>query len=340
MARPRRRRRGGTITAPEPVVAEKPKATIQLQMTNQSGLFDHVKENRQYCEKVCTEGFGEGKTVVIIGSGPSTLVLHDEIKSTKAHQFWAANSSVPYCYDNGLPLSHGISVDQSPEMYTKDWSRTFPIKYLLSSCVDPNLTRHLLAAKRDIRWFHSFIGIPDPEGWEKPKAWIPPKDMQLAGYEMWLYQHTWPATCMVGYGLNTVPRAICLALWAGFKKIIVFGADCACLPDGPEMVAMSDPAYPEWLDKLVLYPDGRTPRIYGDQAVIAQSTIDGRRWHTRPDMLISAQHLCAMVKLFPDRIDLRGDILPKVLMQQTQEWWKTMPHLGKDGNIEGFELKR
>lgn len=312
--------------------------TIQLQMPNQSGLFEHIKENRQYAKKMATTEWGKGKTVVICGAGPSLTKYHDEIRATKAHMVWAANSALPYMMDHGLPVTHGVSVDQSEEMYTVDWKRTFPVKYILGSCVDPNLTRHLLKDHRDIRWFHSYLGIPNPEGWVPPPGWQPPAMQPNAGYEMWLYQHTWPPSVQVGYGLNTVPRAICLALWCQFKKIIVYGADCACLPDATPMVPMGTPEYPAWLDSLMLYADGRTPRIYGDNAVITEGMIDGRRWHTRPDMLISAVMMHEMRETFP-AIELRGDTLPNAFKGKPREFFETqLPRLTGNGGVEGFGL--
>ena len=101
-------------------------------------------------------------------------------------------------------------------------------------------------------------------------------------YEMYLYQTIYPPTVQVGYGLNTVPRAICLALWMEYKRIVVLGADCACAPTGTPMPHDIDsPEYVPWLESLRLYADGRTPAKYGPNAVMSQGILEGRFWHTR-----------------------------------------------------------
>lgn len=315
-------------------------ATVQLQMPNQDHLFEHVQENRQYCTKVVPPDFCEGKTVVICGAGPSLALHHDEIRSIKAHMVWACNSALPYMVKHDMRPTHGVTVDQSPEMYTQDWKETYNLKYLISSGVSPDLVRHLLAAKRDIRFFHSYLGIPNPEGWTRPLGWQPPIHQPNAGYEMWLYQTLWPATVQVGYGLNSVPRAICLAMWAKAKKIIVYGADCACAPDQTEMPAADTDDYVPWLKTLKLYADGRNPaECYGDKALMAEGRIDGRLWHTRPDMLISARHMYDLVRMYP-QIELRGDTLPNAIKDKTPEWLDVnIPRLNGSGAVEGFGLK-
>lgn len=312
-------------------------ATIKLEMPNQDGLFEHIKANRKHCQRVVTANMGAGKTVVICGAGPSLNLHHDDIRRTKAHQFWAANSALPYMIDHELPVTHGITVDQSPEMYLVDWKRTFPVKYLVGSCADPKLAEHLLAAKREIRWFHSYLGVKNPEGWTPPKGWTSPQPN--AGYEMWLYQTLWPSSVQVGYGLNTVPRAICLALWMGFKKILVYGADSACAPDADPMPQMGTPEYLPWLKTLRLYADGRNPSIYGENAIMVEGDVDGTRWHTRPDMMISAVHLVDLVKQFPGRIELKGHTLPNAMMHKDKDFFDALPHLTGNGEVAGFGLK-
>src|SRR5205814_5445333 len=111
------------------------------------------------------------------------------------------------------------------------------------------------------------------------------------GYEMYLYQSLYPGTVQVGYGLNAVPRAICLALWMGFEHIRVYGADCAAQPDAPMMPSQADPDYPAWLDRVIMYADGRTARRFGPNAIMVEHELGLHRWHTRADMVISAKHL-------------------------------------------------
>lgn len=338
------------MTAPEITV------TVSLEMPNQDHLFEHIKTNARYGREVIGPHSADGKRLVICGAGPSIAQQHDAIRTTPAHQVWGCNSALPYLRDHGLPVTHGITVDMSEEMFTdvNEWQRTFPVTYLVSSGVHPKLIPHLKKDNRRVKMFHSFLGIKDPEGWTPPPDWIAPRDFeknhpdQFRTYEMYLYTHRYPPTVQVGYGLNTVPRAICLALWMGFKQITVFGADCAVAPDRDPMPPTDDPGYVPWLKSLKLYPDGRadptqsTPAKYGDNAVMCEGLILGRRWHTRPDMLVSAKHLVDLVGLYPDRLTLMGDTLPNAILglppAERGAYLKTIPTLTGKGSVAGFRL--
>src|SRR5882757_804708 len=112
-------------------------ATIQLEMPNQDYLLDHLKQNAKYAKQVVLQNQALGKRLVICGAGPSLADSHEQIRKTPAHQVWAANSALPYLVDNKLPVTHGITVDMSEEMFTDpyEWQRTFPVRYLVSSGV-------------------------------------------------------------------------------------------------------------------------------------------------------------------------------------------------------------
>jgi len=325
-------------------------ATIQLEMPNQNFLFEHIKANAKYGTDVIRLAEAKGKRVIICGSGPSLAHEHETLKQTLAHQIWAANSALPYLVKHKLPVTHGITVDMSVEMVDDpaEWLETFPVTYLCSSGVHPRLIPHLKAHNRRVRMFHSYLGIKNPEGWVAPDTWKPPQEVRAGvqvdlfrTYEMYLYQHIYPGTVQVGYGLNTVPRAICLALWMEFKEIVVFGADCACAPDAELMPTANDPNYPAWLESLKLYADGRSPAKYGPNAVMSQGIIEGRVWHTRPDMLISAGHIVDLVHRYLN-IRLVGDTLPNAMLTlpdgTREDFFQKLPKLNGSGGVEGFGL--
>jgi hypothetical protein len=155
---------------------------------------------------------------------------------------------------------------------------------------------------------------------------------------MHLYQTLYKPSCQVGYGLNSVPRAMCLALWLGFKRVDVFGADCAGRGGTAPMPTTAAENYPEWLKGLQLYADGRTAFINGPNAVMVEGLVDGRYWHTRADMLITARHMVDLTRAFPGRIVLKGDTLPNAIMDKDAEWFKQMPNLTGAGEISGFSV--
>jgi len=335
-----------------------PKVTCQLLMGGGEKLYDQIIANAPFAKQLVRKDSHTGKTVVICGAGPSLAEHLEWIQKTPAHQVWACNSALPYLMDHHLPVSHGITVDQNIEMLgPNEWQRTFPVTYLVASSIIPELRQHLLTAKRKLVWFHNYLGIPDPDGWHPDPLW---KSECGYSYEMWLYQSKYPPTVQVGYGLNTVPRAVCLALWMGFKKVYVVGADSAAAPDGPPMPLPGTPEYQEWLHQIPLYADGRTVAdAYGETAIMAEGRINGRRWHTRTDMLITAKHLLDLDLLYATmpndyerwstanvypptfanrRVELLGDTLPNALRDQTPDFYEKLPRLVGGGQVEGFGL--
>jgi hypothetical protein len=283
-----------------------------------SHLPDYIKYNSKHAKTMCEFDQYKGKTVSIFGAGPSLLDI-DKVPFT--HQAWACNSALPWLKDNtDLRITHGFCIDQGPEML-KEWLRTFDVKYLVSSSINPQLTDHLLREKRKLVWFHNHLGITNPEGYE-------------GRYELDLYRYNFPTSVSVGHGLNAVPRAVCLAMCLGFKKAYVYGADCSARPDYKHMPHMDTKSYAEWMKGLVLYADGRNAlECYGENSPFVEAPdLNGRRWHTRPDMVVSAQHLLDLEKAYPGRIELVGDTLPNALRGVTEN----LPTLNPNGTVEGF----
>lgn len=287
-----------------------------LQVPDESRLFDYVKANASMSLDMVTANSRTG-SVAICGAGPS---LRD-YPGTVAKEVWACNSALPYLKRNGWRVTHGLAIDQSEGML-EDWRETFDVTYLLASSVNPKLVSHLKGKR--LRFFHSYLGIPDPEG--------------ETGYELSLYKKLYPDSVQVGHGLNSVPRAVCLALAMGFTDIHVYGADCAAAPNQSEMPETGEPGYWSWMQGITLYADGRSAAVYGE-SVMCEAVIDGKRWTTRADMIISAQWLVKLQQAFPDRITLHGDTLPNALLGKDAEFWSRSPVLG-DGNISNIRTTR
>lgn len=337
------------------------KVLCNMSMPNQEGLADHITGNRKYCsgpKQMVQPNTNKGQTVNICGAGPSLADYHEELQRWPAHQTWGCNSALPYLKDHGLPATHGFAVDQGVEMLNSaEWERTFDVTYLIATSVHPTLPVHLLKQHRRIKWFHNYLGINDPEGWTWPLG--VPKPQIMPTYEWYLYCTVWPSCAMTGYGLNSVPRAIGLAVWMGFKTIRVFGADCSAKPvDATTRAEMPTPhgdAYTPWLDTVQLYASGRTPReAYGDKAMMVEAilcddkscdcrlghpeTARVRFWHTRPDMVISALHLMHIAQQFQGRVELIGDTLPNLMQGKPASFFEAMPQLTGKGSISGFSL--
>lgn len=304
-------------------------ARCQLSLPDGEELYTFIKANAAHADTMVQPDTGRGKRVAICGAGVSLAETAKTIPNDVA-EVWACNSALPYMVDHGYRVTHGFAIDQGVAMLADhEWGRALDVQYLVASSVSPKLVQHLRDAGRALTYFHSFLGLPDPPDW------TPPADRPDVSYEMWLYTTIFPTGVQVGYGLNSVPRAICLALFLGFDEILVYGADCACAPDQAPMPSLETPEYEAWMRNLVMYADGRTAIQYGAQAVMAEAVIDGKRWHTRPDMVISATMMVDLVKQH-SHIHVIGDTLPAVLLTQPPEFFDDMPRLVGVGDIQGF----
>jgi hypothetical protein len=303
-------------------------------MPTSDHLFGQIRTNAARARgRMVLHDSALGQHIVICGAGPS---LRAVTELPKADEIWACNSALPYLIDHGLPVTHGFTVDQGAAMARPmEWGRADDVCYYVPSSAHPNLLDVLESHNRDLRFFHSFLGIPDEADW------VPKKDRLgkwVTSQEMWLYRSLYDQSVQVGHGLNSVPRAVCLALAMGASRITIYGADCG-MPDGPPAPEFGTPAYADWVNGLVMYADGRTVgQCYGVDQPVAEAVLDGRRWHTRVDMAVSATHLHELRKGFPDRvIEFVGDTLPNAMRVDDPEFMACMPFLGGGpGVVDGF----
>jgi hypothetical protein len=287
----------------------------QLRVPEEKRLASFIEENAKFKLPVCTKDSHAGQSLTILGAGPS---LKDYTGSL-THQVWACNSALPYIAERDIRVTHGFTIDSGIEMLD-EWGKTYDVEYLVASSANPGLTAHLLEEKRRVRIFHNPPGTKDTESE--------------------LYSTLYPTSLRAGHGLNSVPRAVCLAMGMGFRKVMVYGADCG-VSDCEAMPDMNSSQYGEWMDRLVVYADGRTAgQMFGHESPMAECTDfegeNGRRWITRPDMIISAMHLLELQEAFPGRIELMGDTLPAVLARQSKEWMEGMPTLNRQGEMTGW----
>lgn len=160
-------------------------------------------------------------------------------------------------------------------------------------------------------------------------------DTRTVQWEDWLYAMLYPATIRTGSGLNATTRAIDLALFMGFKKIYVLGADCALRVNRPmpHGVAQGSPAHLRWLDEdVVMHADGGSALASQASAVTLEGEIDGRRWLTKPDMMITAIWLRSMKIALGSRLSIIGDTLVKAILEKDDAFILRLPNMiGPDG---------
>lgn len=288
-------------------------------------LAEYTRLQMQYCptQMVVGQGSREGKSLVICGAGPS-LADHAEEYCRGADEVWGCNSALTYLTTRGLPVTHGFAVDQTPEMLT-EWASAPDVEYLIASTVHVHLTEYLRMKGRRIRFFHNYVGIKKP-----PVEWPDEKGvLKRSEYEDWLYALLFPGTVRAGSGLNAVTRAIDVALVMGFETITVLGADCALrvTKPMPEGCLVGSPEHVAWLKESVqMHADGGHALASNATMMTLDGEIDGRKWTSKPDMLISAVFLVQLARKFP-QITLVGDTLPNALALKDDAFLDRLPAL-------------
>jgi hypothetical protein len=276
--------------------------------------------NALHCEQVAVQGSAAGQHIVICGAGPSLADHIAEVAPT-ADQLWGCNSALPWLLDHGYRATHGFAIDQTPAMLG-EWATAPDVEYLVASTVHPHLTEYLRGKGRRLRFFHNYVGIKKPP--------VQREDGEVVAFEDWMYAGLYPSTVRAGSGLNAVTRAIDVALFLGAATITVLGADCALRvsrPLPPETVQGSA-EHLDWLrDATVMHADGGSALASGATPLTLQGEIDGRMWHTKPDLMISAVSLVAMVRHSNGRVRLLGDTLPNALMDKDEEYLKRLPSM-------------
>lgn len=293
-----------------------------LSLPHQAELFAHIEANAERATQMVGPGTHVGKSVAICGAGPT--LAHEDVGDVD--DVWACNSALPYLLTEGRRVTHGFAIDQGLGMLAAhEWGTAPDVRYLLGTCVHPGLTDHLLAHGREVSFFHSYLGIPDPDGWAGD---VP--------YEMHLYTTRFPLSIRVGFGLNAVPRAMCLAAAMGFERIRVVGADCGTSL-GERMPEYGTPEYRKWVMALTLYADGRTAGgAFGAEESIAEGFVGGKLWHSRPDMLVSATAIAELAQALGERVEIVGDTLPAALLAD-EKLLAGMPQLSGFGEITNMK---
>lgn len=346
-----------------PVPAEfKGNVTLGMTMPHQDHLFDHIRQNAPYAKQMFggVKGAAAGKTLAICGAGPSLWEYLKNPPNPQPDQVWGCNSAVPFLKERKARLTHAIGIDQGEGML-RDWERTYgDLTYLIASSVHPSLVKHLRQRNLRIRWFHNFLGLEDPPDYVPVDICAQCQHVKAGAhvgheftpitYEMSLYQTLYGPSCMPGFGMNVVSRAIGLAMYVGYDRILVYGSDCAAQPNGPPMPhgEGSEEEYAHWMKQLVVYADGRTAfDVYGPSGIMIEASgpdFHGQRWHTRGDMLITARHIVQIVRESQDRVFLMGNTLPKVLLGWTEDMWtrangrQGVPDMTGKGSVTGFHL--
>jgi hypothetical protein len=255
--------------------AEQKPLGIELRSPVQDKLRGYVDANRVTDPaRMVTPAMRVGHTVAICGAGPSLGHADWQFHKT-ADALWACNSALPWLDGRGVPITAALGIDQTDGLI-REWADPPDVPYYLASSVDPALVAHLESHGRTVSFFHNHVGF-------------------MPG-EFDYYCQTYPPTLMVGEGFTVVSRAIGLALWMGYERIDVYGADCA------------------FSENDTAHANGEVATTAYHNPLIMSGEINGRTWRTRPDMLMDAVHLVRRVRQANGRIRLMGDTLPVALL--------------------------
>ena len=268
------------------------------------------------------EGTAKGQHLILCGAGPS-LAEHAAEWCPQGDQVWGCNSALPYLADRGHRVTHGFTVDQTAHM-CQEWMSTPDVPYLVASTIHPHLTDLLRSRERHLTYFHNFVGVNRPPvEWEDDQG-----TTQRAMYEDWMYMTFFPPSIRAGSGLNTVNRAIDVALFMGFDRITLLGADCAIRTTRPKPEAHpNSPEYQAWLASTVMHADGGSALASGATSLTLTGEIDGREWETKVDLIVSAHWLVLAERQLKGRLQLIGDTLPNALKHKPDAFLNRLPRL-------------
>jgi hypothetical protein len=264
------------------------------------------------------EGCGKGRELVICGAGPSLARMAEEY-CTPERDVWGCNSAAIWLHEKGYHVTHGFSVDQTSEMLI-EWQSAPDIEYIMASTVHVHLTEHLLSKGRKVRFFHNYVGLSgDPVT----------IDGETMGYEDWMYCVLYPSTIRTGSGLNSVNRAIDLALFCQYDKVYVLGMDCAIeMTAPPPNVPQGHPEYLKWLEQnTVMHANGDSSVHNGASSLTMFGEIDGIQFLTKPDMIVSAVWGVKTEQAHKERLRIVGSPLIDVLRTKDDTFLKRLPTL-------------
>jgi hypothetical protein len=334
MSANRAARRRAKRAGPAPQLLGGDQATIKLQNPVAEHFQAFVIGNAVQCQRIPPHAYGEkcdsaacavvvekdsaaGQHLVLCGAGPSLAETAAEW-CPQGDQVWGCNSAMTWLYDHNHRPTHGFTVDQTAHML-EEWASVPDVEYLIASTVHPHLSEYLVARGRRTRFFHNYVGIKgDPVTY----------DGETMGFEDWMYAALFPTTVRAGSGLNSVNRAIDVALFMGFGKITVLGADCAIrfTRPQPKDAPIGSPAYRQWLEEeTTMHADGGHAMASGATQITMQGEVDGRLWLTKPDMIVSAVWLEKTRQRHRDTITLVGDTLPVALRDKPDEYLRRLP---------------
>lgn len=267
---------------------------IQFSNPNVEHLRVHIesaaKRGLPYVERGKYEG---EKGVVIAGLAPSLKTKRTmNVVRKRAQAGWkilAIKEAITYFLENDIPVH--MSANMDPGAQEAQRVPVVPgVEYYIASSCHPDLFDHVISHGGNAIVYHSACGWPN---------------------EQIIYKGLFPnGNTMIG-GFTVANRALGLCHYLGFKRPLLVGCDFG------------------WRENSEYYADIVKASPLRDVFMNDKGRVDGKIWHTRPDLLASAVGIARQIKA--KQADVIGDSLAKALSKKDNAFLDEVCGIKKEG---------
>jgi hypothetical protein len=318
-----------------------PTAAIKFSNPEFERLGNHLKSSAARGLPMAKRDMHAGERgAIICGLGPSiqkpSVLREIRDKAKKGWYIFGLKEAATFLKDKGIKVHYGCNMDPGPQ----ECGRTpiyEDVTYCLASSCHPELYDHVLSNGGKVLIFHSACGYT--EKMMKPGFFIDfgngDQAITLGQYEMKtisdrdfspvfsaekneveIYKELFGTGDVVIGGFTVANRAMGLASYMGFKKIILAGVDFGWRIKDNDMG--SDGYYAGFVNAEPLQ----------DVFMTDSGRVDGKPWKTRPDLLASAVDVARHIKRGTVRVI--GDSLAVSLSKKDDDYLDNVVRINND----------
>lgn len=278
----------------------------------------------------------KGQRALICSTGPSIMdkkILKKIKKLAKNHVVFGLKETIPYLREHKINVKYTVSMDPGGGRQVARTPIDQDVIYCLASSCNPELYDHVLGGGCEIQVFHSACGESAPS-YEpgilvQAHAHDPVHGLVKGVYELKtleggldfcplvptirseidLYGDLFngQADVMCG-GFTVTNRALALAKYMGFDRIVMAGTDFG------------------WRDEGGSHYSGLVKVPANDESYMTdQGIVDGTPWFTKPDQLASAADVAKKIKA--NEVTVIGDSLAAALSKRSSEFLEDIVRL-------------
>lgn len=265
-----------------------------------------------------------GALIVALGPSIQKPAVMREVRNY-ARLGWtvfALKEAVRWLKDKGIRVHYSANMDPGAGEVRR--TPIYPdVTYCLASSCHPALYDHVIEGGAKVLVYHSACGYAEHEvkagfalelGTDQQAIVLGEYEMattdgypfapvvQARANEVEVYRRLFEHADVVIGGFTVANRALGLAKYMGFDKVVLAGADFGWRVDG------KDSYYAGFVDAEPL----------NDVWMTDQGRVDGKPWKTRPDLLASAVDVARHIK--QGRVKVVGDSLAAALAKHPDEY--------------------